>query len=91
MNSGGITSGCRHSGTIPPQDFKRELGQAFGKSSQVIALLKPYLGDNQFIINRYCGQNCSAQRIIRSSFCWCEANLDISGLLHALASVLSLL
>jgi len=89
MNCGGITSGCRHSG---PQDFKRELGQAFGKSSQVIALLKPYLGDNQFIINRYCGAKIALHRgsFVRR-FVGAKANLDISGLLHALASVLSLL
>ena len=48
--------------------LKRELGQAFTKSSQVIALFSSRLGDNQFIINRCCGSKFAPQRIILMNF-----------------------
>ena len=65
--------------------LNRELGQAFANSSQLTALLSPYLGDNRFIINRYCGAKIALPLVVL----WCES--EPGHLRVTLASVLSLL
>jgi|HubBroStandDraft_4_1064222.scaffolds.fasta_scaffold01081_7 hypothetical protein len=71
--------------------LKRELGQAFAKSSQVIALFNPDVGDNQFIIKSlWWGQNCSAEDHSLVVL-WCESDPGHFRVTHALASALSLL